>query len=874
MSPEDDVLQQLIHNIQQRLETGESLDEAVDTVRRNLARLGVPQVTLDRLNEAREWLRDSFENIEELSPPILVGRRDRPDWYAGPQEGDVFWPGLRRSFADRLRLSERDIDNIDNESNQVVKLLDYPGSESFSTRGLVVGRVQSGKTANMTAVMAKAADRGIRFFVVLAGMTNALRNQTEERFERDLVQIDRERWTRWTDVDCEFQLPTNRAFRYVRGFQIAVIKKNMTVLDNFVATLANTSEAILRETPFMIIDDECDQASVNTANSEYDMSAINERIRRILQLLPRVAFVGYTATPFANVLIDPAVNVDSEHPDDLYPKDFIFSLRQPESYFGPELLFGRDLLDADEVAPDEQGLDMINIVPESESPSLRPPRARREEFIPEMTPTLEDAVRYYLMATAARAYRGQSDQHSCMLIHTTIYTAPHFRLRELIDGYVQGLMAKYRAGDSVLIEELKALWSRELVRVPSGRFKLDPVGFEEMQTHLEDVLSAVEVTVENNESDTRLDFRSVVRRYIVVGGSVLSRGLTIEGLLVSYFLRTSSQYDSLMQMGRWFGYRPGYQDLPRVWMTSDLSQAFRDMATIEAEIRYDIEEYAKRRVTPLEFAVRIRQIPGMAITARNKMLAATRCNLSFSGEHVQTRRFYHQDRDWLENNWLAGETLVDTILDTGLEIETGRGGMVFRDVPVGVVKEFIRSYQIHETHRDMAIDHLLGYIDRQNRRDDEPLFSWNVAVIQPNRGRGGESVRPLGRLGNLQTIERAKISPEDDEVADIKALMSRQDLLIDIPGGEVPAINTWQGIKEYRERQITPRTPPLLLLYPIYRNSQPRSQGSRRPLGAVHDVLGIGLVFPNASQDEPQSYVRVQLPAFDYEEAEGLEEVE
>jgi hypothetical protein len=754
----------------------------------------------------------------------------------------------------------------------VVKLLDHPGSENFATRGLVVGRVQSGKTANMTSVMAKAADRGIRFFIVLAGMTNALRNQTEERLERDLVQIDRSRWMRWTDVNQDFLLPVNRAFQYTRGFQIAVVKKNKTVLENLVAALANTYDSLLRETPFMVIDDECDQASVNTAGSQYDMSAINGLIRQILTRLPRVAYIGYTATPFANVLIDPAVDVDPDHPDDLYPKDFIFALHQPPGYFGPETLFGRDLLDGDEVPPAEQGLDLIRTVPDEEPQFLRPPRAHKDDFWPQVTSSLEDAVRYYTLATAARCCRGQDDQHSSELVHTTIYTTPHFRLQEVLEEYRRALATSVERGDREVMQELERLWEREAARVDSGRFGLEPVSFADLLPYLTDVLRTVEVTVENNESDTRLDFATKRRRYIVVGGSVLSRGLTIEGLIVSFFLRTSSQYDSLMQMGRWFGYRPGYEDLPRVWMTNELSRAFRDMATVEAEIRYDIEEYARRQVTPLEFAVRIRQIPGMAITARNKMLAATRCDLSFSGEHVQTRRFFHRDRDWLEHNWVAGGTLVNHIHNHGVELQDGRGGMVFGGVPVGPIQEFLKEYRIHETHRDMATAHLLDYIERQNRRDDAPLARWNVAVVQPRGGRGGASARALGELGHVQTLERAKISPGEDEAADIKALMSRQDILMDVTDQPMPEASTWRRLKEYRAEVLGTPAPPLLLLYPIYRDSQPRAQGNRKPLQAVEDILGIGIVFPDAGQREPGGYVRVELPAYDYAEGEELEE--
>jgi hypothetical protein len=812
---------------------------------------------------AHKQISDALHQPLEYLGNFSIRKPRRPDWYGGPSPTDTNWPPLQAFFLERKKWSAETVASINKTSTEVVSLFENPAQSEFRGRGLVVGYVQSGKTANMTAVMAKAVDAGYKFIIVLAGLTNSLRKQTQARLEGDLRERNKYGWhLHTTDEDAgDFRTPANRWFNIMDQAQLAVVKKNVAPLKRLIKTIEKTPPAHRARMPVLIVDDECDQASVNAAGTQYDMTAINALIRQLLFILPRVQYVGYTATPFANVLINP------EKPqgglDDLYPEDFITALPLAAGYFGPESLFGRDPIDADNETYAESGLDMIRNIPDKEIASLRPPSSKgRFDFQPKISPTLEASLRYFVLAMAARYARGQKDEHSSMLVHSTVYTVTHDRMAEAIANWKDRFEDQWRA-DKKLKEELKDLWQEETTRVDASWFGRTKETFGEIEKHLDDVLKDISIVIENSFSESRLDFRSGPKKYIVVGGSVLARGLTIEGLMVSHFIRSSSQYDTLLQMGRWFGYRGGYEDLPRIWMTADLATAFRDLAGVEAEIRADIAEYRLRDVTPADFAVRIRQIPGMSITAAAKMIASEDCDVSFSGEHLQTIRFQYRDEAILNQNWKAGETLVDEALKGNAAILKPAGRLI-KGASLNAVLAFLRSYSA--SPKDRFSDKLLEYIEAESKRADTPFREWNIGVIEPKDRRF--SNKKLGGLGQVRLVNRSRLTMHrSDGAADIKALMSRRDILIDVDA--VPGDLDWKKIKAKRQ-EICGDKVPLLLLYAIDANSQPMAESKnnyRTALDAVADILGVGMVLPD--RGERKSYVRVALPQAKIEDGEG-----
>jgi hypothetical protein len=854
----DPLIQGFVDMLRGQILRGTLLDTAVASMAVHFS--GAQRAALDA---AAAHIRSRVDRIERLRRPSSLRKAGRIAWYPGPQETDTYWPVLERYLREVKGRDAEVIHSIDESSSKVVSSLDFPGSARFSTRGLVLGYVQSGKTANFTAVISKAADCGFRVFLILSGLTNSLRKQTQERLDAELVALNSRRWHPWTNVHSDIgDYPFNvDAMLSTEHAHLAVVKKNGPRLRRLLRMLKRADRTLLEQCPVLVIDDECDQASVNASGTPDRLTAINRILRDLLRELPRVSYIGYTATPYANVLIDP------EWEDDLYPRDFIISLPRPERYFGAERLFGRDLLDADEVPPDQSGLDMIRRIPDEEVDQLRPPsREQQAGFHLEVTPSLARAIQYYWLATAAKAVRGLAHEHSCMLIHTTVYAQTHLNARPAIVRFVEELARSVDRRDRTVMTDLKQLWTEEQARVPSTLLGRDPVSFEELAPHLAGSTSKPDVPVENSFSDQRLDFSTPSRRYIVIGGNVLARGLTLDGLVVSFFLRAASQYDTLMQMGRWFGYRELYEDLPRIWMTAEMADYFKDMATVEAEIRYDIEVYDRENISPREFAIRIRRHPDLAITAAGKMARAEDCQVSYAGEHIQTRKFHASNDDWLRNNWEAADRLLNRI--SSLRSTMSGPSVLYEKVPFAEVTRFLSDYRAHEAHRQFVGAQLNEYIGQQNTVEPGSLAEWNVAVI--GSASGELSDHPLGTLGRVSTVRRSKLNT-GETTADIKALMSRADAAIDLPPGTVPSGADWEAIKGARHSTFQ-QGRALLLLYPINRESSPElTRPGRVPLDAKRDVMGVGIVFPEPEQPVVAGYVRAPN-IVSFEEAEYTEE--
>lgn len=699
---------------------------------------------------------------------------------------------------------------------------------------------------------------------MFAGLTDKLRQQTQRRLEADIVKRHPTLWQRLTTVDIkgEFQTPAHGHLSAIGRAQIAVMKKNTAPLQRLLEVIEKTPKAEMRKLKVLLIDDECDQASVNSASKEMDISKINEKIRLILRKLPAVSYVGYTATPFANVLINPyADQVDTL--DDLYPKDFITSLDLPKGYFGTQKLFGRTPADPSTPLPEEEGMDVIRSIDDADESALQPAsRAAQAGFVPSMTDSLRDAVLYYLATCAVRRARGDETEHMTMLVHTSPAVRMHQTVANLIESWIAAESPGLEKGSGPAFEALEAIWKVEEKRLPDTVTDARRIPFDELCEHLPAVLSRLAVVIENGSSDDRIDYTGDPKTYIVVGGSILARGLTLEGLAVSYFLRTSNQYDTLLQMGRWFGYRHGYEDLPRLWMPDGLRFRFRALAAIEAEIRDDISNYSRSpSVTPMDFAVRIRSVPGMAIVARNKMRHAQQCSIGYWGRHVQTLRFARTNDRILDRNWQAGAELVSFASRQGKAAAIA-GRRVFTDVPRNLIVQFLRGYTIDDSHQDLKNDLLLQFVEL----DDPALKTWNVGVVEKDGGT--ESGQVLGDLGRVATVQRSRLA-ESGEVADIKALMSKADAAFDCPPGTIKPADDWETIKSKRRQEVGDR--PLLLLYPISKASKAKDGStSRVDLDAVRDILGFGIVMPG-SREAGGRYVSVRLAPPTPEELELIE---
>lgn len=823
----------------------------------DLARAGVAKALIDG---ALERYRELAKGVKSLrySGGLESGLGEA--WYTGPREGDINWPSLEQTLAQE-GFPRPALQSLDDVSTRIVGNLPPVWRAQFSGRGLVLGYVQSGKTSNYTAVIAKAADAGYRLFIVLSGIHNNLRRQTQARLDRQLVVPQKGLWIQLTTEEKDFGDPGNAdaLLTLTTRKVLCVVKKNKTRLENLLRWLGSANPSAMARCPILVIDDEADQASINTGDPE-DRTRIN---KLLLQLLSqeRAAYIGYTATPYANLFIDPTFE------QDLYPKDFIIDLPHPEGYFGPERIFGRERLTADDEEADFDGMDVVRIVSEDEAKLLRPPRKKelRKVFEPELTPSLADAIRYFFLATAARRARGQTKAHSSMLIHTTMYTDIHEAFRDTVRGEILSIRKRLEA--STEKSHLLNLWTREM-KLVAGATSEKAVDFEDVYKLLPDVLNEASVVVDNYRSVERLDFSTGPQTVLVIGGNTLSRGLTLEGLIVSFFLRTASAYDTLLQMGRWFGYRAGYEDLPRLWMTSELQKDFMFLSTVEEEIRLDVQRYEVEDRTPLELATRIRTHPKLAITSALKMQSAVPAKVSYSDRRLQTILFRHRDSAWLIQNQVAARELLIQAQASSEVKYVGASKLLIEDVEVAPILEMLGSYQFHQESRDLNSSLISAYIQRQNELGD--LLTWNVIVMSRADMKRGEIDLGLGHPIGLMNRARMANSPKDR--ANIKSLMSKPDRVSDlgIPESEIQKMNDEEL---QAQRSKTKPGVGLILLYPIDRNSEPlhASDGrqQRENLEAAEDVIGLGLVFPKVRQKETElEYMSVDLSSLAREEEE------
>ncbi|MEZ0065985.1 hypothetical protein ABIA32_001994 [Streptacidiphilus sp. MAP12-20] len=809
---------------------------------KRLEQFGISPDIVDRIRERHE---EQTIRVRELEEPHAVVLDNRDTWYTGPQAKDKCWPAITDLLRKDGWPEEPAIRSLDDSSTRVVSLLNHPKEKTFSTRGLVVGYVQSGKTTNFTSVVAKAADRGYKLFIVLAGIHNGLRRQTQARLVQQLVEPNPSMWSQLTGLDKDFTPQENPASYFGRSNKthvLCVVKKNATVLRKLARWLEKASE-YLEDCPALIIDDEADQATVAT-------KSINPLILTIMSHLPRSAYLGYTATPFANLLIDPSA-------EDLYPKDFVVNLPKPAGHFGTEVLFGRYALDGEDPEQVDDGHDMIRSVPKDDVAAVRPEtRADVEGFEPVITDTLRQAVEYFWLVTAARRVRGTGNPHNTMLIHTSVNTAVHNSFERPLKHLLARSARSLTEQDDALLSRLRDLWEEETDRVRAEDFDVTKVPFELLMPELPGVLNSCRIIMDNSSSEDRLDYENGPVVAIAVGGNTLSRGLTLEGLSVSYFVRAVSAYDTLLQMGRWFGFRNGYADLPRIWMTDELAEWFRHLATVETEMRRDIDIYMTEDETPLTFAVRLRTHPALRVTAAAKMRDAVTAASSYGGKRVQTH-YFRTDADWLGNNIDAARNLVAASAANAVRTDERptEGRFVFRDVPHNLVIDFLSNYRFHENSPENDANLIIKYIRKQVSGVGS-LRRWNVAIVGNPKGDPFTFARGVSVGRNNRA--RLHLPNPTPDFADIKTLMSRRDAAVDLSGDTAKL--TEKGIMDERRQQF-PDTG-LLVLYPIDRVSEPSpSKRLRAPLNAEEHVIGLGLVFPEPHNRDSavESYISANL---------------
>jgi hypothetical protein len=845
---------------QEALENDDSLSK-IEVIVENAVMRGkdVEQIKLDLRGIVKEDLLDrAISNFAKrkdktynLVDPYVIRQRsaisEKNRWYAGPSEYSKFWQFAHERLIAEGR-SREELDDVLHSSSQILGLLSSPAVDKFGSRGLVLGYVQSGKTTNFISTIAQAADVGYRLIIVLSGVTNNLRKQTQERLESSLTGTNSQNWHWLTSADSDFNESNNAHMLLANsGLRvIAVVKKNNSRLKRLKKWLESAPVAVRQGLPVLIIDDEADQATVNSHKLINRQTEINKTITSMLkeECLPKNAYLGYTATPFANILSD------AKDQTQLFPRDFIYPLKRSAKYFGAEQLFGRDPIDESdqEIVAGRNIIVPVSINDRNSMGTLIDPNS---QTVPsELPQSLKDAILWFVVATAARRVRSGTNRFSTMLIHTSGRIPCHNDMKRYVSDYVSELRTQ---SVNKTLDLLKNCWNS---RAADGWIEGDSPVLE--WTNIEGiantVLTDLKIIVDNSKSEDRLvyDFTAEdkAKPYIVVGGNTLARGLTLEGLICSFFMRTSSTYDSLLQMGRWFGYRVGYEDLQRIWMQEDLILYFKDMALVEEEIRRQISDMAREGLEPSQVPVKIRDHRVLAITADNKMKYAKRIQIGYSGTRVETVSLSKRTSDIL-NNHHATRKFLDSIFSAGIDINSRNpeGWPLIHDVPWALVKKYLNEYSWTPNARVANGELISAYVDTHQGSGD--MEFWNVFIYQT--GRNNTQPFDLGHGITATQINRSALDINDqNETVNIHHLVSSIDGSADtnLSKKEVVSQLKSQGLevsdrvlRQLRGDSAGSKSRGLIGLYVIDPKSKANGKKGREDLDLQEAPVGLGIFF-------------------------------
>ena len=732
--------------------------------------------------EGAEVLAKRFEERVSITQNIgyVLSERNHQPWLnsAKPRIDPYYWHRYRQHLIQQ-GLPGSVVATLDEVTDRILGLLQDPNRPgNWDRRGLVVGHVQSGKTANYTGLICKAADAGYKLIVVIAGVHNNLRSQTQRRVDEGVVGRDSARLLRrqddlfigvgnfdhtrqpvtFTNTSRDFNKATATAvgipIQNLSEPAVFVIKKNSSTLRNLIEWLREHSGAggtTTIDEPMLLIDDEADNASINIRHGAGEVSRINAQIRQLLQIFDRSCYVGYTATPFANIFIDPETD-DEMLGEDLFPRSFVVSLDPPSNYFGASTIF---------IDSAERYIRHIE-----DNDDLLPIKHAQHMAISSIPPSLEDAVRTFIVGRAIRLLRGQQGQHCSMLINASRFMNIQSQLRNEIHSLLVNIQSSVRVNGALPprqaltdpeIAALQDVWLRE--------YSNTEFDWPRVQDQLHQAASPVIVVEINSRSSHTLDYAGNGQdglNVIAVGGFSLSRGLTLEGLMVSYFLRNSMMYDTLMQMGRWFGYRPGYEDLCRIWMPEEAQGWYEHIAESTEELRSELRSMEAANATPEDFGLKVRSHPDtLIVTARNKMGTGSRVvvSIGLAGRLIETH-ILRRESNVLEVNRSAARALTQRLHDAGFsiqQVDKDEFGFLLSRVPVGLVLRFLTDYRNHEGSLTTYGDPIRRYIED---RAEEEMTEWDVLFTSLSENSEHRSDDLLGRTIQCQRRQEGNRSDQ------------------------------------------------------------------------------------------------------------------
>lgn len=842
-----------------------------------------------------EW-KELVEEVYEMEKSINIttlGRNTKNDAKI-PNTSYSSWGAYRQKLEDQ-GFSERSINNIQNSSYEVLKSLQFDTRKTGPIKGLVMGNVQSGKTANMAGLMAMAADNGFNYFIVLSGVIENLRQQTANRLYNDLKYPKVSTINKWNRIDnpstrskdakdniSNFNLNEKSKEKY---FTVCLKNKGrLTSLFNWLKSDPNKAKQL----KILVIDDEADQASINTKDIEEDTSTINKLIKDIVNDKSFLAmnYISYTATPYANVLNETAN-------DSLYPKDFITLLEPSEDYIGPKQIFGTEM---PEQSPK---VDIIKEISDTDANLVKDiQKGETNQNIPK---SFKEAIQWFILTVCSMRALSLRKPIS-MLIHTSFKIDHHELLADKVQKYIKDLKDNY---SEEIIDQFKTIYQQEMSvmnrpifiegmkeystpenvpEYPSWdkvKYQLDslinldnnefishiPLNEEKAPVFHRGIHLAIDNSrTKINNQHVRLiypeknNMPEVAPAFIVIGGNTLSRGLTLEGLTTTYFLRTTNQADTLMQMGRWFGYRKGYEIFPRVWLDNMANKRFLFLSQMNEELRDEIKQYAENGSTPIDFAPRIKNSPNyqlIRITSNNKQQSAEGKEFNFYGFNSQTVYFEKNEKVLTHNL-----EITNSFLNNITEPQIKSNKLVWKDIDTQKVKDFLLNYKVSEVDTKMrALPALVEWLEK----NDGDLQGWSVILSGTGRVDDNHDSDWMIQGHHVNSVIRTKLVERSrEDVISIGTLRVPNDLYADIDatlekneGKSAKMVD----VRNTREKYGYGNTPQLII-YRINKGDKDFkiiNSNSREKLDFPKDIIGINIMLPGVSRGNKETYISAKI---------------
>ena len=808
---------------------------------------------------------------------------DPHNWYNNSPEieNNYFWSRYKNYLIYNSSIDMNSINLLEDETiPRIMNCLGNP-KEQFDgarlKRGLIIGDVQSGKTATYSGLICKAADAGYKVVILLAGTTESLRQQTQERIDEGIIGLTKRKdgsdvktyrigvgndnkplkATSFTSCINDFVGDCDKIATSINSHNsliIFVVKKNVSVLNKLYTWLHDQNADPVYgyiNTPMLLIDDEADNASVNTQKDETNPTKTNAIIRRICNLFKNASYVGFTATPFANVFIDPD-SIDNMKQADLFPEHFIYTLPTPSTYIGANKIFYEEgerygnlryITDIDE--PDYSSEEYKDSV-ENNMDALNNGSfyyKHSKNWHGKIPSSLKESILCFFLANAVRDLRGKSLSPRSMLINMSRFVKVQHYIKECVEKEYNDFIRCVRFNFSdenrqnkkiPLFKDLKFLWEKHFKNI-------NDISFDRV-VKKQTLIAATEkiqiLVVNSSKNSSKLDYKLTPNlRVIAIGGLALSRGLTLEGLLVSYFYRNTATFDVLMQMGRWFGYRSGYEDLFQVWTSQTSARWYAEISRASEELKQDLRDMYNQHLTPKDFGIKVRDnCEELQITARNKMRSAYTQNIRYSYYgNIYDTPYISLNISQNTKNLNAVQKFASSMLKEGWNLhfaDVGRyddknidsdkigASRYFTDVPKEKIIGLLKNIQCSLVNMNFNVTNILDFIQDENT---ENIDLWDVVF------EGGDSQKnyPVNGLEKIKCITRY-ICSDNKKVVQVSSrrriLGLREGKFALKPEELRHAENTCRSVWEFEgltKAEASKRTVPLKAYFQYLPNRKP-----------------------------------------------------